>query len=217
MKRALLSLLVIHLSLLFVVPAAFGQSPGFKWNGEALQDGAAISVPVVAEDYGGGFFIVEGSTNTGGNNLQIVNTGSSAANITVVGKVEHTTTSSAIAIQLCAGGDCTRDTQGKGFIEKNARLAAGASVPARWEVDFGDVSNYGEVETSLSLTAGNTSVAISVTFVYETTGISTPAFSEEGAGNTPVYDLLGRRINSKRPLAPGLYIIKGRKVVIKAQ
>ena len=174
-------------------------------------------MPVVAEDSGGGFFIVEGSTNTGGNNLQIVNTGSSTADITVVGKVEHTTTSSAIAIQLCAGGDCTRDTQGKGIIEKNAKLAAGASVPARWEVDFGDVSNYGEVETTLSLTAGSTSVAISVKFVYETTGISTPAFSEEGLGNTPVYDLLGRRISSKRPLAPGLYIIGGRKVVVKAQ
>ena len=217
MKRALLSLLVIHLSLLFVVPTAFGQSLGFKWNGEALQDGAVISVPVVAEDYGGGFFIVEGSTNTGGNNLQIVNTGSSTADITVVGKVEHTTTSSAIAIQLCAGGDCTRDTQGKGIIEKNAKLAAGASVPARWEVDFGDVSNYGEVETTLSLTAGSTSVAISVKFVYETTGISTPAFSEEGLGNTPVYDLLGRRMGPERYPRPGLYIIGGRKVVVRAQ
>ena len=216
-SRSLLSLLIIPLSLLFVVPAAFGQSFGFKWNGEALQDGAVISVPVVAEDYGGGFFIVEGSTNTGGNNLQIVNTGSSTADITVVGKVEHTTTSSAIAIQLRAGGDCTRDTQGKGIIEKNAKLAAGASVPARWEVDFGDVSNYGEVETTLSLASGSTSVAISVKFVYETTGIRTPSFVEGEWGNTPVYDLLGRRISSKRPLAPGLYIIGGRKVVVKAK
>lgn len=217
MKRALLSLLVIHLSLSFVVPTAFGQSIGFKWNGEALQDGAVISVPAQAEDYGGGFFMVEGSTNTGGNNLQIVNTGSSAADVTVVGRVERATTSSAVVVQLCAGGDCTRDTQGRGFIEKNAKLAAGGSVPARWEVDFGDVSNYGEVETTLSLTAGSTRVAINVVFVYEPTGIGTPAFSDEGLGNAPVYDLLGRRMEPERYPRPGLYIIGGRKVVVRAQ
>lgn len=217
MKRALLSLLVIHLSLSFVVPAAFGQSIGFKWNGEALQDGAVISVPARAEDYGGGFFMVEGSTNTGGNNLQIVNSGSSSADVTVVGRVERATTSSAVVVQLCAGGDCTRDTQGRGFIEKNAKLAAGGSVPARWEVDFGDVSNYGEVETTLSLTAGSTRVAINVVFVYEPTGIGTPAFSDEGLGNAPVYDLLGRRMGPERYPRPGLYIIGGRKVVVRAQ
>ena len=201
---------LVFVSLLFA-SSVFAQRIGFTWNGETLKDGSVISVPVVAEDYGGGFFIVEGSTNTGGSNLQIVNTGAMTADITVVGQVERTTTPSAVTVQLCAGGDCTRDTQGTGRIEKKTMLAAGKSVPARWEVDFGNASNYGEVETTLSLSAGSERIAIGVRFVYEPTGISIPTY----AGEEPVYDLLGRRISAKRPLAPGLYIIGGRKVAIK--
>lgn len=209
-KAFYLSFFIFQLSLLFV-PSVFAQQIGFTWNGETLKDGDVISVPVVAEDYGGGFVIVEGSTNTGGNNLQIFNKGSMTTELTVVGQVESTTTPSAVTVQLCAGGDCTRDTQGTGRIVKKAMLASGNSVPARWEVDFGNASNYGVVETTLSLTAGSASVAIGVKFVYETSGIIQPTSVEEG----PVYDLLGRRISSKRPLAPGLYVIGGRKVVIK--
>ena len=199
------------LSLLAGVPEVFGQRIGFTWNGETLKDGDVISVPVVAEDYGGGFFIVEGSTNTGGSNLQIVNTGSAAADITVVGQVVRTTTPSAVTVQLCAGGNCTRDTQGTGRIEKKAALAAGASVPARWEVDFYEVSNYGEVETTLSLAAGIASIAIGVKFVYMPTGISPLTVGQD----EEVYDLLGRRVGTAAPLASGIYIVGGRKIIVR--
>ena len=208
-SRVFVSLFV--LSLLTGVSSAFGQRIGFTWNGETLKDGDVISVAVEAEDYGGGFYIVEGSTNTGANDLQIVNNGSMAAEITVVGKVERSTTPSPVVVQLCAGGNCTRDTQGTGRIEKKTTLAGGASVPARWEVDFDDVSNYGEVETTLSLTSGGTTVAIGVKFVYVATGIR-PLTKER---REDVYDMLGRRVSSVNPLAPGLYIVGGRKVWVK--
>lgn len=199
---------------MFVVSAVYGQRIGFTWNGEQLGEGASVTVPVEAEDYGGGFFIVEGSTNSGSSNLQLVNSGSTTANVTVVGKVTNSSTPSAVTVQLCAGGDCTRDTQGTGRIEKKASLGAGASVPARWEVDFGNVDNYGEVETILSMTAGTTTVSVNVTFVYGATGITRPAETEHST-KEPIFDLLGRRIRPHTPMAPGIYIIGGRKVVVK--
>ena len=39
--------------------------------------------------------------------------------------------------------------------------------------------------------------------------------SEQKAATTGIYDLQGRRMNSKNQLQKGLYIINGRKVVVK--
>ena len=39
--------------------------------------------------------------------------------------------------------------------------------------------------------------------------------SEQKAATTGIYDLQGRRMNSQKQLQKGLYIINGRKVVVK--
>ena len=87
-----------------------------------------------------------------------------------------------------------------------------------------ETGKYEKKYTSVSLTAGNIEYKIVMKFAEdETTGIQLPTISPEGEraeafpreGLDGVwYDLQGRKLSAK-PTQKGLYIVNGKKVVIK--
>ena len=98
--------------------------------------------------------------------------------------------------------------------ENKSVLYLGAANKLYWPQPAGNPVTLNAFRAYFELADGVTASAFELNFDGETTGITNTNLTNQTNKTSEWYDLSGRKLDSK-PTTKGVYIVNGRKVVIK--
>ena len=156
-----------------VAVSASAQKFSVTWYGETVADGSTITIQAEEDDiYGDGTFVfVEAKTNPNlSTGMFLENPSGEALDITIKANVLEASVTG-YSLQMCCGGMCQRAVDGaitKNFSATTKDVQTGnvKHIPFQYDVDFGEVGNYGAVKTKVEISAGGESMTLYVNFGY---------------------------------------------------
>lgn len=156
-----------------VAVSASAQKFSVTWFGETVADGSTIAIQAEEDDlFGDGSFVfVEAKSNpTMATGMFFENLSGGALNVTIKATVLETSVTGSYGLQMCCGGNCQRANDGlltKAFNTATDVMSGDpAHIPFQYDLDFGEVGNYGAVKTKVEISAGGESMTFYVNFVY---------------------------------------------------
>ena len=203
---------ILLLTAFLLTPVFVGaQGLEFKYQGQALEDGATVII-TAEEDVFGEMSCETNPSDAPQNGLLLKCPPLLGSTVTAELQILSNTLN-ASTIQWCMGGECTL-VGNKTQLEKT--FSPGPTVQVLF--DATNIIGEGSLTAKLSVTLNEQTKIVYIQFVNGgATGISKIEHSPLNIGNS-VYDLSGRKIDSQFPNfnsqpKKGLYIVEGKKVL----
>lgn len=187
MKRLFTSLSLFCLALL----AAHAQDAEFRYHGQALENGATVTITGEIDPIFGDIECNTNPANEAANGLVFVNKSKNEWNCVAKLTIESNTMAPS-QIQWCMGGECTMIKESS--LTKNFSQKAGASTPVQFDCL---PTKEGELVASIQVTANLKNYLVKVRFVYDPAHIG--QVSDGKTTPTAFYTIDGRRMTRQRP------------------
>ena len=196
---------ILLLTAFLLAPVMVGaQGLEFKYQGEALEDGATVTI-VAEEDFFGEMSCETNPSDAPQNGLLLKCPPLLGSTVTAELQI-FSNTLNASSIQWCMGGECSL-VGNKTQLEKS--FSPGPTVQVLLVAT--NIIGEGSLSAKLSVTLNEQTKTVYIQFV---SGGATAINNIELLPSNieyPAYDLSGRRINSQ--LKKGVYVINGKKVL----
>jgi hypothetical protein len=197
---------VLLMALMFLPMAMGAQGLEFRYQGQAVEDNATVTILSEEDSWGFGEMNCETNPASDPKNGLVLVTPSGNQEGSAVLTIQSNTLGAKL-IQWCMGGTCTpmiNTTQ----LDKTFTSDADGVVLVQF--DANNIQQEGSLTAQLKATVGSDTRTVNIQFVHTTgTGITKLT---RNVSQGVCYRLDGTR-QSGRPMQKGIYVINGKKVV----